>query len=86
MRAEAIGRAAHALGAGRSHVGDAIDHGVGVVARVGVGDRVAVGDVLLELHHHAGRGVDAARQLCAGAVAIEDRPPASQPPVLGLVK
>ena len=31
MHAEAIGRASHALGAGRSRVGDAIDHGVGII-------------------------------------------------------
>jgi thymidine phosphorylase len=85
IHAEAIGRAAHALGAGRSRVGEAIDHGVGIVVRVAVGEAVAAGDVLLELHHRGGRGTDTARQWCAAAVAVDDAPAASRPLVLGLV-
>jgi len=85
IRAEAVGRAAHALGAGRSRIGDVIDHGVGVVTRVSVGDAVSAGDVLMELHHRSGRGLDQARQLCAAAVVVVDRIPDSRPTVLGLV-
>jgi len=85
IRAEAIGRATHALGAGRSRVGEAIDHGVGIVVHVAPGDAVASGDVLLELHHRGGRGVDTARQLCAAAVAVDDAPAAPRSLVLGLV-
>jgi pyrimidine-nucleoside phosphorylase len=85
IRAEAIGRATHALGAGRSRVGEAIDHGVGIVVHVALGDAVASGDVLLELHHRGGRGVDTARQLCAAAVAVDDAPAAPRSLVLGLL-
>jgi pyrimidine-nucleoside phosphorylase len=85
IHAEAIGRATHALGAGRSRVGEAIDHGVGIVVRVAVGEAVAAGDVLLELHHRGGRGMDTAWPWCAAAVVVADAPVASRPLVLGLV-
>jgi thymidine phosphorylase len=85
MRAEAIGRASHALGAGRTRAGEAIDHGVGIVARAKTGDAVAAGDVLLELHHRGGRGVDIAVSLCREAIAVEDEPPPSGPLILGFV-
>ena len=85
VRAEAIGRASNVLGAGRSTVDEAVDHGVGVVMMVRPGDQVRPGDPLLELHHR-GRGVDAARALSADAMAIGDAPPALRPKVLEEVR
>ncbi len=76
MHAEAIGRASHALGAGRSRVGDAIDHGVGIVVTAKPGDAVKTGDTLLELHHRGGRNLEAALALCREAISIGDEPPA----------
>jgi pyrimidine-nucleoside phosphorylase len=86
MRAEAIGRASHALGAGRSRVGDAIDHGVGIVAMAKPGDDVRAGDALLELHHRNGRNLEAALALCREAISIGDAPPANHHKVLGEVR
>jgi thymidine phosphorylase len=86
MRAEAIGRASHALGAGRSRVGDSIDHGVGIVVRAKPGDRVVAGDTLLELHHRGGRGVDTALSLCREAALVGDAPPPLREKVLGDVR
>jgi pyrimidine-nucleoside phosphorylase len=85
MRAESVGRATHALGAGRSRVGESIDYGVGIVAKAGLGDKVSAGDTLFELHHRAGHGVDTAQALCAGAIVIDDEPPVSRPLVLELI-
>ena len=85
MHAEAIGQASHALGAGRSRVGDAIDHGVGIVAKAKLGDAIRVGDTLLELHHRGGRGVSGALALCRQAIVIADDPPSRQSLVLGSV-
>jgi pyrimidine-nucleoside phosphorylase len=85
MQAEGIGRAAHALGAGRSRVGDAIDHGVGIILRGRLGDAVAAGDILMELHHRAGHGLGLARRLCDDAVTVDDRPLAPGPLILGHV-
>jgi thymidine phosphorylase len=86
LHAEAIGRASHALGAGRSRVGDAIDHGVGIVVTTRPGDSVCEGDTLLELHHRGGRNVDAAMALCREAISIGDEPPVPRQTVLGEVR
>jgi pyrimidine-nucleoside phosphorylase len=72
LRAEAIGRAANVLGAGRTTVGEPVDHAVGVVLMAAPGDRVDAGQPLLELHHRGGRGLDAALALCAEAVELSD--------------
>ena len=86
LHAEAIGRAAHALGAGRSRVDESIDHGVGIVARTTLGDAVKAGDTVLELHSRGGRGVETALALCQEAVVIGDEPPAPRHKVLGEVR
>ncbi|MDE5546806.1 MAG: pyrimidine-nucleoside phosphorylase [Anaeroplasmataceae bacterium] len=46
----AIGNAAMMLGAGRSKIGDSIDHSVGIVLAKKVNDKVCKGDVLATLH------------------------------------
>jgi pyrimidine-nucleoside phosphorylase len=48
--AEAIGRAAVALGAGRERVDDTIDPGAGLVLAARIGDRVESGGLLCTLH------------------------------------
>ena len=62
------------LGGGRRAVGDRVDPRVGFVLRVAVGDPVAAGDVLGEVH--AGDPAGAARGCAAlrKAVAIGDGP------------
>jgi pyrimidine-nucleoside phosphorylase len=74
--AGSIGRATHALGAGRTTVGEPVDHAVGLRMLVARGDRVRQGQPLLELHHRGGHGLDAARTLCREAIHID---PAGQP-------
>jgi len=69
--AGSIGRAAHQLGAGRSTVGEPVDHAVGLRMQVVRGERVRKGQPLLELHHRGGRGLEAARALCREAVHID---------------
>jgi pyrimidine-nucleoside phosphorylase len=87
VRAEAVGRASHALGAGRVAVGDTIDHAVGVVMRVRPGDTVERGQPLLEICHRSGRGLESALALCRDAVVVGDAPPpAPRPAVLGEVR
>src|SRR5678809_1647958 len=78
MAALAIGRAAHVLGAGRSKVGEPVDHGVGAVTLAHVGDEVREGEPLIELHHRGGRGLDEALILSRGAIAINDHAPAAR--------
>ena len=86
LKAEAVGRASNVLGAGRSTVGESVDHGVGVIACVGLGERVSAGQGLLELHHRGGRGVEAALALCREAIAVGDAPPPPRPTILGNVR
>jgi thymidine phosphorylase len=86
VHAEAVGRASHALGAGRSRVGDAIDHAVGILVTTKPGDAVNDGDVLLELHHRGVRNLEAALALCREAISIGDEPPSPRQKVLGEVR
>ena len=86
LKAEALGRASHALGAGRSKVTDPVDHGVGVRLLARVGDRVERGQPVVELRHRDAHGLDHARRLCAEAIHIADTPPAIGPKVVAEVR
>jgi|RhiMethySRZTD1v2_1073278.scaffolds.fasta_scaffold01783_3 pyrimidine-nucleoside phosphorylase len=86
VKAEAIGRASNVLGAGRTKVGESVDHGVGLITCTKPGDQVTEGQALLELHHRDGRGVEAALALCRDAIAIGDAPPPRRPTILGHVR
>jgi pyrimidine-nucleoside phosphorylase len=86
IRAGAIGRASHALGAGRSRVGDAIDAAVGARLLVDRGDAVNAGDGLVELHHRDAHGLDAATALCHDAFSIADQRPAIHDRIIGEVR
>jgi pyrimidine-nucleoside phosphorylase len=70
--AMSVGRASHVLGAGRSRVGEAVDHAVGVRLLVDRGERVREGDPLAELHHRDGLHLDEAMDLCRGAIVVAD--------------
>ena len=86
IRAEPIGRASNALGAGRNTVGDAVDHAVGVRLLADIGDAVTAGQPLLELHHRNGRGLEAAMRLSNDALTITERPAVRRPTILGEVR
>jgi pyrimidine-nucleoside phosphorylase len=86
LKAQAIGRASNVLGAGRNKVGESVDHGVGIIVCVEVGERVTAGQSLLELHHRGGRGVEAAMALCGDAIVIGDTPPPARPAILDDVR
>ena len=77
LRAEPIGRAAVALGAGRGKLDDVIDPGVGIEVVATVGSQVRAGDAILRVHHRSGRGLPDALPLLADAVQVGDQPPAA---------
>lgn len=52
VKAELLGKAAMLLGAGREKVEDLIDHSVGIVMRRKPGDKIGVGDVIVEMHYN----------------------------------
>jgi pyrimidine-nucleoside phosphorylase len=86
LRAPPIGRAANALGAGRTRVADKVDHAVGIVAMVKPGAAVREGQPLLEIHHRHGRGLDVALAACREAIAIDDAAPPPRTNILGEVR
>ena len=77
-----VGLAALHLGAGRRVKDDPVDHAVGVVCRSKVGDSVARGEPLAEIH---ARDEEAAREACdavLAAYAFADEAPVARPIVL----
>jgi pyrimidine-nucleoside phosphorylase len=86
VRAESVGRASNALGAGRSKVSDEIDHAVGITVLAKPGDPVSTGQPLAVLHHRDGRGADEALALCREAFEVGDAAPAVPPKILGEVR
>jgi pyrimidine-nucleoside phosphorylase len=77
-----VGWAAAALGGGRVRIEDAIDPAVGLVWRRSAGQRVERGDVLCEIHHQGGRGLEACRRHLAAATSV-GAPIEATPLVLG---
>jgi pyrimidine-nucleoside phosphorylase len=76
LDAEMIGTAACVLGAGRERAEDAVDHAVGVMMHIRVGDAVKAGDRLVELHYRDEGKAAHARELIHAACTIDDAPPA----------
>jgi pyrimidine-nucleoside phosphorylase len=75
----AVGRVAGQLGAGRQRKGDAIDLSVGLVLRAKVGDHLAKGEPLVELHARSRKEARAARGALLAAYRWSDDPPEAQP-------
>jgi len=84
LRAFAIGQASMLLGAGRRTVDSRIDPSAGIVLRHSLGDAVAAGDVVAELHFNTGHEADvpAAIDLVGKACEIGPEPPLPRPIVL----
>jgi pyrimidine-nucleoside phosphorylase len=62
------------LGGGRQRKGDKIDHAVGLIMAVKVGDRVEAGAPLVEIHANSAEKLAAARQQLAAAITIGEAP------------
>ena len=72
MDCKAVGVAVWRLGAGRSRKEDSISYGAGALVEVGVGDRVAAGDPLVELRADDPDRLAGALAALEGAVEIGD--------------
>jgi pyrimidine-nucleoside phosphorylase len=72
LDAEAVGRAAVALGAGRGTLDDVVDHGVGITIVAPPGTVVSAGEPVLILRHRGGRGLDEATESLEEAIGIGD--------------
>jgi pyrimidine-nucleoside phosphorylase len=81
--ADAIGRAGVALGAGRVTKADPVDHAVGIVIRAKIGDRIARGEPIGEVHARTeAAAADAASGVLA-ALSLSLEPVAPPPLVHG---
>jgi pyrimidine-nucleoside phosphorylase len=77
--AEALGLVSVALGAGRLHKGDAIDPSVGIEFRPKIGDRLAAGEPIGEIHARTeDDAAEAARRVLATLILTD----AAEPPPL----
>jgi len=70
--AEAIGRAAAGLGAGRAHKGDPVDPAVGIVFTPKIGDRLAAGAVIGEVHARDEEAATEAGRAVLAAIRLTD--------------
>jgi thymidine phosphorylase len=70
-----IGLAAWRLGAGRARKEDPVSFGAGIMLKVKPGDRVAAGDVLLEMRTDEASRIPAARADATGAIVIGEAAP-----------
>src|SRR5206468_192633 len=86
MKAEAVGRAAVLLGAGRDRLDAVIDPAVGFTIAAPVGTPVQQGDAIVEIHHRGGRGLDEARRLLEDAIVVAETPPPARPLVLDRIE
>ena len=86
LKADLIGRASMALGAGRTRIEDRIDPGAGVLIAKKPGERVTAGETILELLHNDQGDVSAASALAHEAICLASEPPAPKPLVLGVVR
>jgi thymidine phosphorylase len=68
-----VGWAVAELGGGRTRIEDVIDPAVGLVWRKQAGERVEKGDLLCEIHHARGHGLDACRARLAATVVLGER-------------
>jgi len=76
MDAEAVGRAALLLGAGRQTKEDSIDPAVGIWLNARIGDEVRRGDAIAQLYVTSRSSVDEARTLFSEALTISPEKPA----------
>jgi pyrimidine-nucleoside phosphorylase len=77
--AEAVGRTAVALGAGRRRKGDPIDPSVGIVLRAKVGDRLEEGRPIGEIHARDEKFAAAAAAAVNAALTVSDARPETPP-------
>ena len=85
LRADLVGRASMALGAGRERVEDRIDHAAGVLISKKPGDAVHAGDMILELLYNDPQGLARAVAFAEQAIHVAPAPPALKPIVIGRV-
>ncbi|MAU10983.1 MAG: thymidine phosphorylase [Anaerolineaceae bacterium] len=80
-----VAYAANALGAGREKKGDPVDHAVGVMVYVNVGDKVAEGDRLFTIHANSEAQLAEAKAHLAEAISYASAPVEPLPLFYGVI-
>jgi thymidine phosphorylase len=82
-----MGIACLALGGGREHTGDSIDHAVGFILHKKVGDAVAAGEVLCTVYYNSESRLHRARKIVEESYRIlPDAPAKHRPLVRGVIR
>ena len=81
-----VGLTAMLLGAGRAKKGDLIDHAVGVVLQVKVGDYVKFGEPLLTIHSNDGDKLTQAQERLLAAYTWSEKPVQAPPLVYKIIQ
>lgn len=83
--AEAVGRAAMQLGAGRERLDSTIDPAVGLVLHRKVGDQVRRGDTLATIYYNRSDRLDLARPTLRESFHLSQTPPPPSPLILNVI-
>ncbi len=86
LHAEKIGMGGMILGAGRQRAEDRVDHVVGVIVRAHIGEQVANGDVVLDVHYRDESTLANALPLLRKSVTIGNEAPAWRELVLETIR
>ncbi len=83
--AEGVGKAVVMIGGGRNTMEDTIDHAVGIILEVKVGQKVDAGAVLCRLYHTSENNLDEAADLVEDSFRISSNPPEQRDILLEVV-
>ncbi len=83
--AEGVGKAVVMIGGGRNTIEDTIDHAVGIILEVKVGQKVDAGAVLCRLYHTSENNLDEAADLVEDSFRISSNPPEQREILLEVV-
>lgn len=83
--AEGVGKAVVMIGGGRNSINDTIDHAVGIILEVKVGQKVDAGSVLCRLYHTSETNLEEAAELVEDSFRISSSAPDSRDIILEVV-
>jgi pyrimidine-nucleoside phosphorylase len=83
--AEGVGKAVVMIGGGRSSMTDTIDHAVGIILEVKVGQKVDAGSVLCRLYHTSENNLEEAAEIVEDSFRISSNPPEQREILLEVV-
>jgi pyrimidine-nucleoside phosphorylase len=83
--AEGVGKAVVMIGGGRNTVNDTIDHAVGIILEVKVGQKVDAGSVLCRLYHTSENNLEEAAEMVEDSFRISSTAPEQREILLEVV-